>query len=247
MENSAENDSNSSVSCSTDSSLCLALTDGEVTDRNAGNGNGNSGNDNGNGNSGNNGNGNDNGNSNGFSLPEPSAEAYDIAWGKWNNPIDNNWVVVQQLEDELVQISTSNYFAELNTAPVANLRGNHSYTTGIASSFIGSGNVGDVDSLLAAMDVDFDNGTISHGSLEILSGGQSWTVGFDGLVNKGQVDLNMNNGQLMDASGVISNSIGGDLGGVFTGIKGEAFVGGFDLIDEINTLNRVDGLYTIER
>ena len=182
-----------------------------------------------------------------LSLPEPSTDAHNIAWGKWNNSIDNNWVVVQQLDDELVQISTSNYFAEANPTPVANLKGSHNYTTGIASSFIGSGNVGDINSLIAAMDVNFDNGSINNGSLEILSGGQSWSVDFDGLINQGSVNLNMIDGLLIDSSGLISNSIGGDLGGVFSGNKAETFVGGFDLIDEINTLNHVDGLFTIER
>ena len=134
-----------------------------------------------------------------LSLPEPSTDAHNIAWGKWNNSIDNNWVVVQQLDDELVQISTSNYFAEANPTPVANLKGSHNYTTGIASSFIGSGNVGDINSLIAAMDVNFDNGSINNGSLEILSGGQSWSVDFDGLINQGSVNLNMIDGLLIDS------------------------------------------------
>jgi hypothetical protein len=46
---------------------------------------------------------------------------------------------------------------------------------------------------------------------------------------------------------LISSSIEANLGGVFTGTVGEAFVGGFDLIDEMNLLNQVNGLYTIAR
>lgn len=37
-----------------------------------------------------------------------------------------------------------------------------------------------------------------------------------------------------------------DLGGVFTGVGAEAFVGGFDLLGEINELNQVSGFDTIE-
>jgi hypothetical protein len=39
----------------------------------------------------------------------------------------------------------------------------------------------------------------------------------------------------------------GNLDGVFTGADGEAFVGGFDLLDEVNGFNQVNGLYIIER
>jgi hypothetical protein len=46
---------------------------------------------------------------------------------------------------------------------------------------------------------------------------------------------------------VLSNSIDADLGGVFTGNNAEAFVGGFDLVDQVNSLNQVNGIYTIER
>jgi len=45
----------------------------------------------------------------------------------------------------------------------------------------------------------------------------------------------------------LSNSIDANLGGVFTGNGAEAFVGGFDLIDQLNEFNTVEGLYTIER
>jgi hypothetical protein len=76
---------------------------------------------------------------------------------------------------------------------------------------------------------------------------QSWAIEFDGSVRHGIVDLNAVNGQLFDNSGLISNSIDANLGGVFTGDTGDAFVGGFDLIDEINSFNTVNGLYTIER
>ena len=51
----------------------------------------------------------------------------------------------------------------------------------------------------------------------------------------------------MDPGGIISNSIDANLGGIFTGIQAEAFVGGFDLNDELNVFNQVDGIYTIER
>ena len=66
-------------------------------------------------------------------------------------------------------------------------------------------------------------------------------------MNAGLVDLNALGGTLSNPGGIISSSIDANLGGVFTGNQAEAFVGGFDLIDRINEIHQVDGLYTIER
>ena len=127
------------------------------------------------------------------------------------------------------------------------MQGSHSYATGIASSFIGSGNAGEISSLTAGMDVNFDTGAISNGSLQVQVADQAWSVDFSGAVMNGAVDLNALGGQLIDNTGIISNSIEANLGGVFTGNSAEAFVGGFDLLDSVNTLNSVNGLYSIER
>lgn len=98
------------------------------------------------------------------------------------------------------------------------------------------------------MNVDFDNGMISNGSLQVqVAGSQAWDIDFAGTVNGGQVDLNSLGGTLSDPGGIISNQIDANLGGVFTGNQAEAFVGGFDLIDQVNSINHVEGLYTIER
>ena len=51
----------------------------------------------------------------------------------------------------------------------------------------------------------------------------------------------------MDPTGVISNQIDASLGGAFTGGNAEAFVGGFELLDAMNSLNNVEGIFTIER
>jgi hypothetical protein len=136
----------------------------------------------------------------------------------------------------------------LTTYTVANLVGSGSYGSTLASSFIGSGSAGDVTQVVAGLDVDFNTGTISNGSLQVeVAGSQAWDIDFAGSVNNGLVDLNSLGGTLSDPGGIISHSIDANLGGVFTGISADAFVGGFDLIDELNQFNHVDGIYTIER
>ena len=74
-----------------------------------------------------------------------------------------------------------------------------------------------------------------------MAGDQSWFLNFDGMVQSGAVELNAIGGGLFDTTGMISDAINANLGGVFTGTEAEAFVGGFDLIDAINPLNTVEG------
>ena len=183
-----------------------------------------------------------------LSLPESTIDSYNVTWGAWDNPVEQNWVVVEQNNPDLTTVGTQDYLAEVNPTPVANLQGSASYDTTVASSFIGSGNAGDVTQVVAGMDVDFNSGAITAGQLSVeVAGSQVWNVGFNGSVNNGLVDLNMTSGQLSDFGNVLSNSIEADLGGVFTGDGAEAFVGGFDLVDQINIINQVNGLYTIEQ
>ncbi len=183
-----------------------------------------------------------------LSTPETTVEEYAVDWGQWNNPVEDNWVVVNPAENGQVELQTSNHLAMIDPTPVANLTGTGSYGTTIASDFVGSGSAGDVTQVVAGMDVDFNTGVISNGSLQVeVAGSQAWEIDFAGSVNGGMVDLNSLGGTLSDPGGIISNQIDANLGGVFTGTNAEAFVGGFDMIDQINELNYVDGLYTIER
>jgi len=88
---------------------------------------------------------------------------------------------------------------------------------------------------------------ITDGNLDVMAGDQVWSIGFEGLINQGLVELDATSGSLFDAGGMISNQVDANLGGVFTGNNAEAFVGGFDLLDELNEFNHVNGLFTIER
>ncbi|MDD9890186.1 MAG: hypothetical protein OXU30_07585 [Gammaproteobacteria bacterium] len=182
------------------------------------------------------------------STPDATIETQNISWGSWDNPIEDNWVVVNEGSGEQVELQTSGYEANVTPTPVANLQGSASYGTTLASSFIGSGSAGNVTRVIAGLDVDFNNGLISNGNLQVqVAGSQAWDIDFAGMVNNGIVDLNALGGTLSDPGGLISNSIEANLGGVFTGINAEAFVGGFDLIDQLNQFNHVNGIFTIEK
>ncbi len=97
------------------------------------------------------------------------------------------------------------------------------------------------------MNVDFATGSIADGSLHLAVADQVWAVLFGGFTQNGSVVLNAGSGTLTDGSGLVSNAIKANLSGAFTGPNGEAFVGGFDLLDQLNPFNSVQGLYTIDR
>jgi hypothetical protein len=179
---------------------------------------------------------------------DTSVDQYDIGWGAWENPVEQNWVTVETQQDGTAALSTDDYLATVNPTPVANLQGSASYASGPASSFIGSGSAGVVTDLVAAMDVDFNSGAISNGNLQVqVAGSEVWSLGFDGAIANGNVQLDAIGGQLRQQGSVVSDAIDANLGGVFTGPQGEAFVGGFDMVDQLNLVNEVNGLYTIER
>tara|TARA_B100001964_G_scaffold210102_1_gene244165 strand:+ start:42279 stop:42881 length:603 start_codon:yes stop_codon:yes gene_type:complete len=54
-------------------------------------------------------------------------------------------------------------------------------------------------------------------------------------------------GSVDDTDLTATDPTDGSLGGAFTGNQGEAFLGGFELIDSLDQFNTVDGLFTIER
>lgn len=182
-----------------------------------------------------------------LTLPETSIAAYGVDWGKWGSSVDDNWVVVSNIDSELVQISTSDYFANVIPTEIAQMTGTHTYSTGIASSFLGSGSAGEIGSLSAAMQVNFDTGLINNGSLHVLVADQHWSVDFDGAISGGDVALDALNGSLQQGSTYSSNNIDASLDGAFTGNQAEAFVGGFELLDLNNQNNFAEGLFTIER
>ncbi|CAN0507538.1 unnamed protein product, partial [Scytosiphon promiscuus] len=111
----------------------------------------------------------------------------------------------------------------------------------------GGGSAGDIEELYAAMNVDFDTGKIANGSLNVVMDSQAWAIEFNGSIHEGVVALQALSGQLSNSDGLLSDSVEANLGGVFSGDTGAAFVGGFDLIDEVYSQHYVNGLYTIER
>ena len=178
-----------------------------------------------------------------YTAPAITTIDSNLSWGTWNNPIEDNWVIVRDAPASKIEIETSNHLALVDPTPVANLIGTRVYDSTIANIFIGGGSAGSVTDLSARFDVDFGTGDIAAGTLNVeVAGSQVWDVAFSGTVAAGVVDISATAGTLSDPGGLISSTIEANLGGVFSQDDGDSFVGGFDLIDG---LHQVDGIYRI--
>jgi hypothetical protein len=181
-------------------------------------------------------------------IVEPSDVSHGVDWGEWDNPLADNWSVTTNGDANGVTVASGEFFVNVIPTELASMQGSANYTTSAASAFIGGGSAGQLTNVIAGMGVDFDTGAITGGSLLVeVAGSQTWDLEFEGSIGGGAVDLNMTSGQLFNFGEIISTSIDADLGGVFTGTGAEAFVGGFDLVDQIDSLNQVNGVFSIAR
>ena len=177
-----------------------------------------------------------------------------ISWGPWANQVTQNFVVVTPIDADNATISSGDFLANVNPAPISSMTGTfHSYQNGDHASYVGSASAGSILGVFAHLHVDFDSGAITDGRLDVDVGVtgmhtiQTWPLGFTGSVSGGVASLNSSGGSLSDLGGLVSSSIGATLGGLFTGDSATWFVGGFNLIDMLNDSNSVQGLYVIER
>jgi len=177
-----------------------------------------------------------------------------ISWGPWANQVTQNFVVVTPIDADNATISSGDFLANVNPAPISSMTGTfHSYQNSDHASYVGSASAGSILGVFAHLHVDFDSGAITDGRLDVDVGVtgmhtiQTWSLGFTGSVSGGVASLNSSGGSLSDLGGLVSSSIGATLGGLFTGDSATWFVGGFNLIDMLNDSNSVQGLYVIER
>ena len=170
-----------------------------------------------------------------------TATSGDSNWGLWNRPVEENFDVTP-----IEQPVNDNADADVMPTQLASMSGKYTYSS--TAGFDGAGNAGDVTNVDASFRVNFDNGKISSGSLVVdVGNAQTWDVSFNGEISGNGVSLDPSRGRLSDLTGVISRSVDANLNGMFMGNEAEAFHGGFDLLDQANQLNQVNGSYVLER
>jgi hypothetical protein len=107
--------------------------------------------------------------------------------------------------------------------------------------------MGKVSNLAVQMDVDFGSGQVSKGLISANVPNHTWIGVFDGKVSNGKLALDFNGGALVNSNtGIRSNTCIGNIAGDFIGDKGQAITGGFNMVDEANGENQIEGLFLID-
>ena len=111
-----------------------------------------------------------------------------------------------------------------------------------------SGNQGSVSNLDVQMDVDFNTGAVTNGSILANTSTDTWIGVFDGQVENGDLSLQLNGASVIntdintpsdprDASGFVD--------GDFVGTNAEGVIGSFGLTED-NTNNHIEGVFIVQ-
>jgi hypothetical protein len=175
-----------------------------------------------------------------------------VDWGDWNNSTIANL-------SGAIETDANNLFDGLQLTPefvINQLQGEWRYGLSDGSGYGTGSSAGTFSDVDARFDMDFDDGTITNGHLEVISGtvAQKWHLHFVGAHTNGSVTLTPDTGSLTitDVSTSANIPLVGaghaNLGGAFTGADGSGFVGAFDLRDSAPIIqNSVQGVFTLQK
>ena len=176
-------------------------------------------------------------------LTQRASDDLEVDWGDWDTPVVDNWT--SQLKDD---IETS-IFTSLQLTPdfvINSLKGSgefqYDYANGAGAGY-GSA-AGELLSVSANMEVNFNNSTIDEGHLTVMTANEeSWHSHFTGSFQGNSVTLTPETGSF--TIGGTANAGTTSFGGAFTGEAAGGFVGAFEMIDALDNQNFVQGAFTL--
>lgn len=128
--------------------------------------------------------------------------------------------------------------------------------TGTFSSYnnlvdsIASGTSGAVSNLQVEMDVNFESGNVTNGALSANTPNDTWVAVFDGKIDSGDLDLQLNGASVIDSNPATPSpprDVDGFIAGDFIGNNAEAIIGAFGLSENnVNTPNQIEGVFILE-
>ncbi len=177
---------------------------------------------------------------------QQSVGGFAVSWGYWGEfdtslatrTIDNNtdngliWATYEATDPAIVSAKTGSFSR---------------YET-IVDSLI-SASAGAATNLQVQMDMNFETGNVTNGALSVNTPNETWVAVFDGKIESGDLDLQMNGASVInsdpgtpstpsDASGFIS--------GDFVGSNAEAVLGSFGLSEDADPSNHVEGVFIVK-
>jgi len=177
---------------------------------------------------------------------QQSVGGYAVSWGFWGefsssssaqniiNPEDDGllWATYEATDPDIVSARTGS-FARYES---------------INDSLL-SGSQGAVSNLAVQMDVNFDTGNVSNGALSANTPTDTWVAVFDGQIQAGDLDLQMNGASVIDSDPSTTSpprDAGGFIAGDFVGTNAEAIIGAFGLSEDANAANHIEGVFVVE-
>ena len=178
---------------------------------------------------------------------QQSVGGYSVSWGYWGE-------FSSSLKSKNINNSTENGLIwatyEASDPSVVNAR------TGTFSSYnnlvdsIASGTSGAVSNLQVEMDVNFESGNVTNGALSANTPNDTWVAVFDGKIDSGDLDLQLNGASVIDSNPATPSpprDVDGFIAGDFIGNNAEAIIGAFGLSENnVNTPNQIEGVFILE-
>ncbi len=100
------------------------------------------------------------------------------------------------------------------------------------------------------MDVNFDTGNVTNGAFSANTPNETWVAVFDGTIEAGDLDLQMNGASVIDSNPNTpspAREANGFIAGDFVGNNAEAVLGAFGLSEDTNPDNHIEGVLLIEQ
>jgi len=177
---------------------------------------------------------------------QQSVGGYSVSWGRWgefdvSNSGDNNsnlsdegllWATYEASDPDIVSARTGSFARYENI--------NDSLT---------SGSLGAVSNLAVQMDINFDTGNVTNGTFSANTLNDTWLAVFDGQIQAGDLDLQMNGASIIDSNAgtsSITRDADGFIAGDFIGENAEAIIGAFGLSENADPSNHIEGLFILE-
>ncbi len=177
---------------------------------------------------------------------QQSVGGYPVSWGYWGEfsstlsarNITNStssgliWATYEATDPDIVSARTGS-FSRYDT---------------INDSLV-SGTQGVVSNLSVQMDVNFDTGSVTNGALSANTPNETWVAVFDGQIQSGDLDLQLNGASVIDSDPNTPSpprDADGFIAGDFVGQNAEAILGAFGLSESADPSNHIEGVFILE-
>lgn len=169
---------------------------------------------------------------------------YPVGWGRWNN-----YTLSPSIDVLPTSVSDDNgllwsTYKATSRDVIATRVGKVRYDNRVDS--LAQSNMGKVANLVVQMDVDFGSGAVSKGAISANVPNHTWVGVFDGQVSNGKLALDFKGGALVNSNTGVRTHAAGNIAGDFVGDKAQAVVGGFNMVDEANSENQIEGLFLVD-